>query len=122
MADIKKFLRFHKATLLYSLCLALLLFLLKWLELRFIIFDYSLEIYIVFIAFLFTAIGIGLALKLSKPRIEPVVVRKDMYLRRHGTFILNKSLVKQLDLNHSELAILTFMAKGTSHKEMSNLV
>ena len=120
MTDIKSFLKFHKATIFYSISLALLLFLLKWLELRFIIFDYSLEIYIGFIAFIFTALGIWLALKLSKPKIETVVVEKEVYLSRNDIFVLNKSLVTQLELSSRELEILGLMAEGNSNQEIAN--
>ena len=122
MTDIKSFLKFHKATIVYSTCLALLLFLLKWLELRFIIFDYSLEIYIGFIAFIFMALGIWLALKLSKPKIETVVVEKEVYKSRNENFILNKSLVTQLELSNRELEILGLMAAGNSNQEIANRI
>ncbi len=120
MKDIKSFLQFHKATIFYSICLALLLFLLKWLELRFIIFDYSLEIYIGAIAFIFTALGIWLALKLSKPRIETVVVEKEVYIGRNEKFVLNKSLVTKLEVSARELEILGLMAEGNSNQEIAN--
>ena len=81
MTDNKDLLLRNKTTIVYSISLAFLLFLLKWLELRFIIFDYSFEIYSGFIAIIFTALGIWLALKLSKPKpdsyqVETVVVEK----------------------------------------------
>lgn len=120
MKDIKSFLQFHKATIFYSICLALLLFLLKWLELRFIIFNYSLEIYIGAIAFIFTALGIWLALKLSKPKIETVVVEKEVYIGRNEDFVLNKSLVTKLELSNRELEILGLMAEGNSNQEIAN--
>jgi NarL family two-component system response regulator LiaR len=100
--------------------LALLLFLLKWLELRFIIFNNSLEIYIGFIAFIFTALGIWLALKLSKPKIETVVVEKEVYINRNENFILNKSLITKLELSNRELEILGLMAEGNSNQEIAN--
>lgn len=134
MTHIKGFLKFHKATIVYSSCLALLLFLLKWLELRFIIFDYSLEIYIGFIAFIFTALGIWLALKLSKPayrtdrpKIETIVVEKEVYISRNENlpnrqagFMLNKSFDTQLELSNRELEILGLMAEGNSNQEIAN--
>src|SRR5438477_9566775 len=85
----------NKATIIYSISLAFLLFLLRWLELRLIIFDHSFEIYIGFIAIIFTALGIWLALKLSKPKIETVVVEKHVYVNRNENFILDESLVSQ---------------------------
>ena len=122
MTGIKNKLQFHKTTILYSICLALLLFLLKWLELRFIIFDHSLEIYIGAIAFIFTALGIWLALKLSKPKIETVVVEKEVYISRNENFVLNESLVAKLELSTRELEILGLLAEGNSNQEIANRI
>jgi two-component system, NarL family, response regulator LiaR len=82
MAAVKNLLQKNKATIIYSISLAILLFFLKWLELRFIIFDHSFEIYAGSIAVIFTALGIWLALKLSKPKIKTVVVEKEVYVTR----------------------------------------
>jgi NarL family two-component system response regulator LiaR len=119
LADNKNFLLRNKATIVYSISLALLLFLLKWLELRFIIFDHSFEIYIGFIAIIFTALGIWLALKLSKPKIETVVVEKEVYVNRNENFVLDTSLVAQLELSKRELEILSLLAQGHSNQEIA---
>jgi NarL family two-component system response regulator LiaR len=119
MADNKNFLGKYKATIMYSISLAFLLFLLKWLELRFIIFDYSFEIYIGFISIIFTALGIWLALKLSKPKIKTVVVEKEVYVTRNENFVLNTSLISQLELSKRELEILRLMAQGHSNEEIA---
>jgi len=120
----KNFLLRNKATIIYSISLAFLLFLLKWLELRFIIFDHSFEIYIGFIAIIFTALGIWLALKLSKPkpgsdRIHTVVVEKEVYVTRNENFVLDTSLVSQLELSKRELEILNLLAQGYSNQEIA---
>ena len=119
MAGHKNFLLRNKATIVYSISLAFLLFLLKWLELRFIIFNHSFEIYIGFIAVIFTALGIWLALKLSKPKIETVVVEKEVYVNRNENFVLNTSLVSQLELSKRELEILGLLALGHSNQEIA---
>ena len=119
MADNKNFLLRNKAIIIYSISLAFLLFLLKWLELRFIIFDHSFEIYIGFIAIIFTALGIWLALKLSKPKIETVVVEKEVYVNRNENFVLDTSLVSQLELSKRELEILSLLAQGHSNQEIA---
>src|SRR3954468_18659817 len=119
MAADKSFLGKHKATILYSISLAWLIFLLKWLELRFIIFEHSFEIYAGFIAVIFTALGIWLALKLSKPKIETVVVEKEVYVTRNENFILNISLISQLELSKRELEILNLLAQGHSNEEIA---
>jgi len=120
MTGFKNFLVKYKATILYSISLAALLFLLKWLELRFIIFDNSFEIYIGFIAIIFTVLGIWLALKLSKPKIETVVVEKEVYVTRNENFVLNTSLIAQLELSKREMEILDLLAKGHSNQEIAS--
>ena len=120
MTESKNFLRKHKSTLIYSISLAFLLFLLKWLELRFIIFDHSFEIYIGFIALIFTALGIWLALKLSKPKIERVVVEKEVFVTRNENFVLDTSIVSQLELSKRELEILGLLAHGYSNQEIAS--
>ena len=125
MTDNKNLLLRNKATIVYSICLAFLLYLLKWLELRFIIFDHSFEIYIGFIAVIFTALGIWLALKLSKPkpdsyRVETVVIEKEVYVTRNENFVLDISLVSQLELSKRELEILSLLARGHSNQEIAS--
>ena len=126
MTGNKNLLLRNKATIIYSISLAFLLFFLKWLELRFIIFDHSFEIYIGFIAVIFTALGIWLALKLSKPKIETVVVEKEVYVNRNENlpdrqegFVLDTSLVSQLELSKRELEILGLLAQGHSNQEIA---
>jgi len=118
----RRFFRKHEATIIYSISLGFLLLLLKWLELRFILFDHSFEIYIGFIAVIFTALGIWLALKLSKPTVETVVVEKEVYVTRNETFILNTSLISQLELSKRELEILSLMAQGHSNEEIAKTI
>ena len=124
MTGNKNFLLKNKAIIVYSISLAFLLFLLRWLELRFIIFNHSFEIYIGFIALIFTALGIWLALKLSKPnpdsyRVETVVVEKEVYVNRNENFVLDTSLVSQLELSKRELEILSLLAQGHSNQEIA---
>ena len=116
----------NRSTIVYGISLAFLLFFLKWLELRFIILDHSFEVYIGLIAILFTGLGIWLALKLSKPKVEKVVVEKEVYVERPATlqdqkagFVLNTSLVSQLELSKRELEVLALMAEGHSNQEIA---
>ncbi len=115
----KKLLLQHKATILYSISLAALLFLLKWMELRFIIFSHSFEIYIGLIAILFTVLGIWLALKLSKPKIETVVVEKEVYVNSSPNFVADTSQISQFELSKRELEILGLLAQGHSNQEIA---
>ncbi len=109
----------YKSAIIYSVSMALLIFLLKWLELRFIIFEHSFELYIGFIAIIFTALGIWLALKLSRPKIKTVVVEKEVYVSNNNNFIPNESLISELSLSKREMEILSLMAKGHSNDEIA---
>ena len=120
MTGNKNFLLRNKGLIIYGISLAALLFLLKWLELRFIIFSHSFEVYIGFIAIIFTGLGIWLAVKLSKPKIETVVVEKEIYVQRNENFVLNTVLVAQLELSKRELEILNLLAQGHSNQEIAS--
>ena len=116
----------NRTAVVYGISLAFMLFLLKWLELRFIIFDHSLEIYIGSVAVIFTALGIWLALKLSKPRIKTIVIEKEVYINRNdhlsdrqAGFVPDTSLVTSLELSKRELEILGLLALGHSNQEIA---
>ena len=112
----------NKAAILYGIGLAFLLFLLKWLELRFTIFDQAFELYVGFIALIFTSLGIWLALKLSKPRIETVVVEKEVYVDRREDFVPDTSLLSRLEISKRELEILNLLAQGHSNQEIAAIL
>jgi DNA-binding CsgD family transcriptional regulator len=108
----------NKHTILYGTSLALLLILLKWLELRLVIVNHAFEIYIGSIALIFTGLGIWLALKLAKPKIKTVLVEKPVYINK-GNFILNEREVSKLNLSKRELEVLQLMAEGLSNNEIA---
>jgi len=109
----------YRAVIIYSISMAALIFILKWLELRFIIFNHSYEIYIGFIAVIFTALGIWLALKLSKPKINTVVIEKEVFIKNNENFIPNESLISELSLSKRELEILNLISRGNSNEEIA---
>src|SRR5690348_15416059 len=100
----------NKTALLYGLCMAVLLFFLKWLELRFIIIDHAFEIYVGAIALIFTSLGIWLSLRLSKPKIKTVVVEKEVHINMANPFIVNEKELNRTGLSKRELEVLELMA------------
>jgi DNA-binding CsgD family transcriptional regulator len=110
----------NKTMILYGLCLAALLALLKWLELRFVIIDHALEIYVGSIALIFTLLGVWLALKLSKPAVKTIIVEKEIYRSNSNEFVLNEQEVIKLGLSNRELEVLQLMAQGLSNREIGD--
>jgi DNA-binding CsgD family transcriptional regulator len=137
---IPRFFARHKHIILYGSGLALLLFLLKWLEWRFIILDRAIEIYSGAIAVVFTGLGIWLALKLARPKWKTVVVEKEVYVTREpaiGTAAIDTAAIDtaaidiaidtpiderelaRLGLSPRELEVLQLMAEGLSNQEIA---
>lgn len=109
----------HRQIIVYGLSLAVLLFLLRWLELRYIIIDHAFQIYIGAIALIFTALGIWLATKLSKPKVEIVTIEKEVYRDSNEHFAINQHEISRLNLSKRELEVLELMARGLSNDEIA---
>jgi two-component system, NarL family, response regulator LiaR len=106
----------YKHIILYGLSLALLLFLLKWLEWRFIVLDHAIEMYSGALALVFTGLGIWLALKLARPKEKTVIVEKQVYVTSGA---VNDKELARLGLSARELEVLTLMAEGLSNQEIA---
>jgi ATP/maltotriose-dependent transcriptional regulator MalT len=117
MPNAVNFLAKNKSTILYGIFLAALLFLLKWLELRFIIINHAFEIYAGAIAVLFTALGIWLALKLSKPKT--ILIEKEVFTEKPQSFVLNEQELSRLNISKRELEVLQLMSAGLSNQEIA---
>jgi DNA-binding CsgD family transcriptional regulator len=109
----------YKHILLYGAAMAILLFVLKWLELRFILIDHALEIYIGAIALIFTVLGIWLALKLTKPKVETIVIEKEVPAPAGNRFAFNEKAMNDLNLSKRELEVLELIAEGLSNQEIA---
>jgi len=112
--------RKYKTVWLYGSSLALLLLLLKWLELKFVIYDHAFELYAGSIAVLFTGLGIWLSKKLSKPRVEQRVVEKTVFRDTSLPFIVNEKEMTRLGISQREREVLQLMAEGLSNQEIAD--
>jgi NarL family two-component system response regulator LiaR len=110
---------YYKDVILYSLSLAILLFILRWLEIRFIIIDHALEIYVGAIALIFTGFGIWLSFKLINRNTETRIVEKTVYLENEPNLMLNQEEIEKTGLSKRELEVLQLMAEGLSNEEVA---
>jgi NarL family two-component system response regulator LiaR len=102
----------RRTILLYGGALALLIFLLKFLEYRLFVRDLSLEFYIGIIALFCTAIGVWAGLRLTRPKKVLVAVSSD-------NFKLNEALLAQTGISKREYEVLELMAQGLSNQEIA---
>ena len=102
---------------LYGLLLAILVFVLKWLQWKFLIVDNSLDIYIGLIAVFFTILGIWVATQLTKPKVQTVIVEKEIYINQPDT--INEAELKKLNLTNREYDVLQLLTKGHSNAEIA---
>jgi hypothetical protein len=83
----------YRHIILYSISLSAMLLLLSWLQWKFLIAENAADIYIGLIACIFTALGIWIALKLTRPKVMTLIVEKEIF-------------VPESEINHKELAKL----------------
>lgn len=105
--------------ILYGLILAILVFTLKWLQWKFLIVDNAIDIYVGLIAVFFTVLGIWVSRQLIKPKVETVIVEKEIIVTQPEEFIINDDELKKLNLNNREYEVLQLLAKGYSNAEIA---
>ena len=79
MATLKKIFFQTRHILLYGALMAIMILILKWLQWKYLITDYSLDLYVGLIAVFFTILGVWVATQLAKTRIKTVIVEKVVY-------------------------------------------
>ena len=114
-----RFLIRNKQIILYSAALAAIIFVIRWFETRYVLGDDQLDTYITIIALLFTGLGIWLALKLRKPKVETVIVEREILVAPPSEFVLNEKELNRLNLSRRELEVLQLMAAGLSNQEIA---
>lgn len=109
----------NKRIIMYGFTLAILVFVLKLLQWKFLIIDNSLDIYIGLIAVFFTILGVWVATQLTKPKIKTVFVEKEIIVPSPDEFIINETELKNLNLTNREYEVLQLLAKGCSNADIA---
>jgi two-component system, NarL family, response regulator LiaR len=101
-----------KIIFIYGASLALLVFLLKYLEYQFFARDLSLEFYLSIVALLFTGLGIWAGFRLTRNKVVLVRVAHE--------FKSNDAELDRLGISKREREVLELMAKGLSNQEIAD--
>ena len=109
----------NKELISYAIAMAILLLLLRLLEYKFLVLEYKIEIYAGIIAIIFLLIGIWVANKVTKPKVETVVVEKEVKIFQDN-FSINTEAIENLKISSRELEVLQLMAKGLSNQEIAD--
>ena len=90
--------------------MAILIFMLKYLEYRLFIRDLSTEFYVGIVAVLFTILGVWAGLRLTRKKI--VLVGPE--------FVFNTDALRQLEISKREHEVLELLAQGHSNQEIAD--
>jgi len=99
----------------YGLILAVLIFVLKWLQWKFLIVDHALDFYLGLLALFFTALGVWVAMQLIKPSTKTIIIEKQVA----GSFSINQIELAKLNLSVREYEVLQLLAKGHSNADIA---
>ncbi|HST07147.1 MAG TPA: LuxR C-terminal-related transcriptional regulator [Gemmatimonadaceae bacterium] len=110
----------RKDVLLYGLVGGVLIAALRLIEYRWLVLEYSVEIYGGLIAAVFAGLGIWLGLRLTR-HTETVIVR-EVEVPAAATFVRDETRVESLGITRRELEILELIAAGLSNREIAERV
>lgn len=110
----------RKHVLLYGLLGGLLIAGLKFIEYRWLVVEYSVEIYGGLVAAVFAGLGIWLGLRLTR-HTKTVVVR-EVEVPAPVNFVRDQTKLESLGITPRELEILELIALGLSNKEIAERV
>lgn len=105
---------------IYGLFLGLFVFVLKWLQWKYLVADHSVEIYVGAVAVLFTVLGVWIAQKLIRPRTEKIIVEKKVLVPVSDNPVFDRAAWEKLGLTNRENEVLQLLVKGYSNAEIAS--
>jgi two-component system, NarL family, response regulator LiaR len=100
----------RKTILRYGVAMAALTGILKFIEYRYFVRDFSLEFYLGAVAVLFTAVGVWVGMKLTRKKV--IVAGPDSKLKAPE--------LQRLGISKREYEVLELMAQGLSNQEIAD--
>jgi two-component system, NarL family, response regulator LiaR len=119
LTSVKNIFQNSQHIVLYGALMAILVFALKWLQWRYLITDNSSEIYLGLMAILFTLLGVWVATQLAKPKIQTIIVEKEVYLSQSSDLTINEAELKKLNLSTREYEVMQLLTQGHTNAEIA---
>jgi len=105
--------RVARDLVLYGVCGGLLIAALRLMKYRFLVLEYSVEVYSALVAMFFAAVGIWLGTTLNRRKATAQPARKD------EPFVVDEAKLKELGITAREREILGLIASGLSNREIA---
>ena len=109
----------YKEILFYGISMGIILLLINWIEARFMVYNYQLDFFVSFIAILFTLLGVWLAFKFIKPKVETRIIEREVLIDHSLRNEINQIEIEKLGISKRELDVLNLMAAGHSNDEIA---
>ncbi len=106
-----------KHVILYALILAVLTFLLKWLQWKFLIVDNAIDIYVGLIAVFFIGLGVWMATQLAGKKV--VIIEEEVSITTSFESNIDENELKKLNLSSREYEVLQLLTKGYSNASIA---
>lgn len=100
--------------------MAMLVFILKWLQWKYLVADNSIEIYIGLVALIFTVLGVWVANQLAKPKVKTIIIEKEIHILPTKNSTVNEVELNKLNLTAREYEVLQLLVKGSSNAEIAD--
>lgn len=107
----------YKESIGFGISIAVLFFILRWFEIRYLILSQRYDVFFGLIALIFTILGIWLAKQLSQPKT--VLIEKEVIIQSSQMNDIDWAKIDELQISKRELEVLNLLASGKSNDEIA---
>lgn len=110
----------YKESIGFGISIAVLFFILRWFEIRYLILSQQYDVFFGLIALVFTILGIWLARELSQPKT--VLIEKEVIVASSKMNDVDWAKINELQISKRELEVLNLLATGKSNDEIAQML